>query len=91
MVLPARRAALTGARGRRRYPVLADAAIAAGLDTAAAVGGIAAGNAYFACCLLAHRFDHGFLRYGEYLARLGDLLAVLSDATAVRRVSLSLL
>jgi hypothetical protein len=36
---------------------------------------IAADNAYFWCCLLAHRFDRGDFGYAEYLARLGNLVA----------------
>jgi hypothetical protein len=74
-----------------RYPVLADAAIAANLDTARMIASIAADNAYFACCMLAYRFDHGAFRYAEYLTRLNGILSCRRDKTAIRALSTSLL
>lgn len=74
-----------------RHEMLVDSAAAVGLDTAAMITSTAAGNAYFACCLLANRFDHGVMRYAEYLERLDQLLVARTDHKAVRALAASML
>jgi hypothetical protein len=73
------------------FPLLADAAAAARLDTAEMITAIAVDNTYFACCLLACRFDTGSLRYSDYLARLSQLLTHRWDSATTRAVTLALL
>jgi len=72
------------------FPELFDAALASGLDTAAMMADLGVGTAYFACCLLANRFDAGLLRYDQYLQQLLGLLRVRGNRRAVRDITIAL-
>lgn len=74
-----------------RHPDLVDAAAAARLDTARMIQSVSADNAYFTCCLLGYLFDTGDLRYSDYLAQIGDVLANRANSKAMRDITMSLL
>jgi hypothetical protein len=69
----------------RDHSTLAASALAAGLDTAVMVDGIAPTDAYVNCCAAAARFDRGLMRYAEYLDLTSKILLHADDIEWLRR------
>jgi len=75
----------------REFPELFVSALECRLDTAKMTASFAAKNAYFAFCLLANRFDAGFISYDKYLNHLAKLLRIREDKRALEAATRLLL